>query len=133
MSRNLTWDFFHKDCNGAPRILITTSDPLVVSSMAPIWAPSRTTGSFFSVGGGGADIGVAQVAGTVSSLALLNKGGASLNVSLGPISGSLNFSLGNKSATFAGFSFGAGKGRFKFGASATAGSTRLYGCKVRGQ
>jgi hypothetical protein len=41
-----------------------------------------TTGSFFSLGGGGgADIGIAEVAGTASSLGLLNKGGASASVS----------------------------------------------------
>jgi len=93
-----------------------------------------TTGSFFSVGGGvGLDIGAAQVAGKVYSLALLNKGGASINGSYLKGAGSFNFSLGEKSITYSGFSFGAGLGKFRIGGSATAGGTRLYGCKVRGQ
>ena len=53
-----------------------------------------TTGSFFSVGGGGGvDIGIAQVGGTALSLGLFNKGGASYNVSAGIATFSANGSL----------------------------------------
>lgn len=93
-----------------------------------------TTGRFFSIGGGGgADIGIAEVAGTASSLALLNQGGVSLNVSGGIATFSANGSLGKGGITPAGKSAGLGLGTLKVGASLTASGTRVYGCKVRGQ
>lgn len=93
-----------------------------------------TTGSFFSVGGGGgADIGIAEVGGTASSLALLNQGGASFNASAGIATFSANGSLGKGGITPAGKSGGLGLGTLKVGLSLAASGTRLYGCKVRGQ
>lgn len=92
-----------------------------------------TTGHFFSLGGGGgADIGMAEVAGVASSLGLLNKGGASFNVSAGIAAFSANGSLGKGGITPAGKSAGLGLSSLKVGASLTLQGTRVYGCTVRG-
>lgn len=70
-----------------------------------------TTGSFFSLGGGGgADIGIAEVAGTASSLALMNKGGASLSASAGIATFSANGSLGKGALLLPGKVLGLGLG-----------------------
>jgi RHS repeat-associated protein len=95
---------------------------------------TRTTGSFFTIGGGGgADIGITESVGTASSLALLNGGSASVNVSAGIATFSANGSLGHNSLTPSGKSAGMGLGPSRAGVSATMAGTKVYGCKVRGQ
>lgn len=97
-------------------------------------ARTGTTGSFFSLGGGGgAELGVTQVSGTARSLALLNGGGVSLNVGVGLFSYSANASLGKKSVTTAGDAAGYGAGGLALGVSGTLTGTKLYGCKVKGK
>jgi RHS repeat-associated protein len=95
-----------------------------------------TTGSFWSIGGGGgADIGISEGFGTYSSVANLAGGGVSGNASAGLVSFSAYASLGKRSITPAGKSVGLGPpiGPWRIGLSGTMTGTRLYGCSLGGQ
>jgi RHS repeat-associated protein len=91
---------------------------------------SGTTGTFRTLGGGGGfDIGVAGLQLEYINADALQGLGMGLNGSIGPFSGTINWSWGRLFPT--GYGYGIGRGGARLGVSATMTGTRLTNCTYR--